>query len=91
MWLNALEMQKAGYVFKVPFWRGLNLQDQFRQCTHWQRVDKGVDGFTTVMTLKKWERTFNITISRKCVMHPNSKISTILRNAVCFFRINVCY
>ena len=57
----------------MPFWKGLDLQRQIRECKDWQRVEKGVDGFSTTQTVKKWKRTFNITIFRKRVMHPTRK------------------
>ena len=71
--LKTLNKNKASYATKVPFWRGLDLQRQIRQCTHWQRVEKGVDGFTSTLTIKEWKRTFNIAIFRKRVMHQTRK------------------
>ena len=71
--LKTLDKEKAFYAIKVPFWRGLDLQHQIRQCRQWQRVEKGVDGFTSTLTIKKWKRTFNIAIFRKRVMHPTRK------------------
>ena len=49
------------------------MQRQIRQCRHWQRVEKGVDGFASTLTVKKWKRTLNIAIFRKRVMHPTRK------------------
>ena len=70
---NTLQTNNASYAIKVPFWRGLDLQRQIRRCSHWQRVEKGVDGFTSTLTVKKWERTLNIAIFRKRVTHPTRK------------------
>ena len=68
---------KAFYAIKVPFWKGRDMQRKIRECTQWQRVEKGVekgvDGFTSTPTVKKWKRTFNIVIFRKRVMHPTRK------------------
>ena len=71
--LETLDKNKAFYAIKVPFWQGLDLQRQIRECKAWQRVEKGVDGFTSTLTVKKWEDTFNIAIFRKRVMHPTRK------------------
>lgn len=71
--VETLDKNKAFYAIKVPFWKGLDLQRKIRECTQWQRVEKGVDGFTSTLTVKKWERTFNIVIFRKRVMHPTRK------------------
>ena len=71
--INTLDTNKAFYAIKVPFWKGLDLQHKIRQCTNWQRVEKGVDGFTSTLTVKKWKHTFNIAIFRKRVMHKTRK------------------
>ena len=71
--LETLDKNNAFYAIKVPFWQGLDLQRQIRECKAWQRVEKGVDGFTSTLTVKKWEDTFNIAIFRKRVMHPTRK------------------
>ena len=71
--VNTLIKNKASYAIKVPFWKGLDLQHKIRQCSHWQRIEKGVDGFTSTLTVKKWKRTLNIAIFRKRVMHQTRK------------------
>ncbi len=71
--LKTLIKNKASYAIKVPFWKGLDLRQQIQQRTHWQRIEKGVDGFTSTLTIKKWKRTFNIAIFRKRVMHKTRK------------------
>ena len=71
--VETLDKNKAFYAIKVPFWKGLDMQRKIRECTQWQRVEKGVDGFTSTLTVKKWKRTFNIVIFRKRVMHPTRK------------------
>ena len=71
--IETLDKKKAFWAIKMPFWKGLDLQRQIRECKDWQRVEKGVDGFSTTQTVKKWKRTFNITIFRKRVMHPTRK------------------
>ena len=71
--LNTLDKNNAFYAIKVPFWRGLDLQRQIRECRQWQRVENGVDGFTSTLTVKKWKHTFNIAIFRKRVRHPTRK------------------
>ena len=71
--MNTLIKNKASYAIKVPFWKGLDLQHKIRQCSHWQRIEKGVDGFTSTLTVKKWKRTLNIAIFRKRVMHQTRK------------------
>ena len=71
--IDTIDTNKAFFAIKVPFWKGLDLQNKIRQCTNWQRVEKGVDGFTSTLTVKKWERTFNIAIFRKRVMHKTRK------------------
>ena len=71
--VNTLIKNKASYAIKVPFWKGLDLQHKIRQCSNWQRVEKGVDGFTSTLTVKKWKRTLNIAIFRKRVMHQTRK------------------
>ena len=71
--INRLDKNKASYAIKVPFWKGLDLQHKIRQCTNWQRIEKGVDGFTSTLTVKKWERTLNIAIFRKRVFHKTRK------------------
>ena len=71
--LKTLIKNKASFAIKVPFWKGLDLRQQIQQCTNWQRIEKGVDGFTSTLTIKKWKRTFNIAIFRKRVMHKTRK------------------
>ena len=71
--LETLDKKKAFYAIKAPFWKGLDMQRKIRECTQWQRVEKGVDGFTSTLTVKKWKRTFNIVIFRKRVMHRTRK------------------
>ena len=71
--VNTLIKNKASYAIKVPFWKGLCLQHKIRQCSNWQRIEKGVDGFTSTLTVKKWKRTLNIAIFRKRVMHQTRK------------------
>ena len=71
--LNTLDSNNASYAIKVPFWRGLDLQRQIRECKRWRRVCDGVDGFSSSLTVKKWERTLNIAIFRKRVMHQTRK------------------
>lgn len=71
--VETLDKNKAFYAIKVPFCNGLDLQRKIRECTQWQRIEKGVDGYTSTLTVKKWERTFNIVIFRKRVMHPTRK------------------
>ena len=60
----------------VPFLRVLfdQIQEsQIRRRQRWQRVEDGVDGFFTSITVKKWERTIDVAIYRKRVFHETRK------------------
>ena len=60
----------------VPFLRALfdQIQEsQIRRRQRWQRVEDGVDGFFTSITVKKWERTIDVAIYRKRVFHETRK------------------
>tara|TARA_B100000315_G_scaffold191262_1_gene181452 strand:+ start:42 stop:1535 length:1494 start_codon:yes stop_codon:yes gene_type:complete len=70
---KTLSAHDAQYAIKVPFWRCLDLQGQIRQRRCWQRVEDGVDGFFSSVTVNKWKRTFNVVIFRKRVMHATRK------------------
>ena len=71
--LDVLESHGADFAMKVPFWRCLDLQSQIRRRQRWQRVEDGVDGFFTSITVKKWERTIDVAIYRKRVFHETRK------------------
>ena len=49
--LNLMEGNHACYAIKVPFWRCLDLQAQIRARKRWHRVEDGVDGFFTRVTV----------------------------------------
>ena len=71
--LEELAAHRAQYAIKVPFWRCLDLQSQIRQRRNWQRIEEGVDGFFSSVTVSKWKRAINVVIFRKRVMHPTRK------------------
>ena len=58
---------------RYPSGKAWTYSNKIRQCSHWQRIEKGVDGFTSTLTVKKWKRTLNIAIFRKRVMHQTRK------------------
>ena len=65
--VDLLISKGAGYAIKVPFWRYLDLQAQIRKQKHWRRVEDGVDGFFTKVTVKTWNTQFRVAIYRKRV------------------------
>lgn len=69
--LETLASHRADYAIKVPFWRCLDLQTHIRRRQGWHRVDAGVDGFFTSVTL--WQRTIRVAIYRKRVFHETRK------------------
>ena len=71
--LQELDEHGADFAIKVPFWRCLDLQSQIRARRRWQRVENGVDGFFTSITVKKWDRTIDVAIYRKRVFHETRK------------------
>ncbi len=71
--LDLLKSKGAGYAIKVPFWRCLDLQTQIRKRKRWQRVEDGVEGFFTKVTVKTWKRESRVAIYRKRVFHKTQK------------------
>ena len=53
--VNTVDKNKAFYAIKVPIWKGLDIQRKIRECTKWQLIEKGVDGFTSTLTVEKLE------------------------------------
>lgn len=71
--LELLISQSAEYAIKVPFWRFLDLQHKIKACSYWDRVDDEVEGFFTTVSVKKWDRQFQVAIFRKRVHHETKK------------------
>lgn len=71
--LDLLDQKQAEYAIKVPFWPWVNLQQQIVECTHWEPIEKDVDGFTTSVCLEPWDREIRVTIFRKRVHHDTRK------------------
>jgi len=70
---ETLDAYRAQYAIKVPFWRCLDLQGQIHRRRRWQRIEAGVDGFFSSVTVRKWKRIINVVICRKRVRHPTRK------------------
>jgi hypothetical protein len=71
--LELLESKQAGYAIKVPFWRCLDLQRLIRTCAGWERVEDGIDGFFSHVSVDRWNRQVPVAIFRKRVHHKTTK------------------
>ncbi len=71
--LDLTDANRAGYAIKVPFRRCLDLQAKIRARKRWRRVQEGVDGFFTRVTVSGWKREFRVAIYRKRVFHKTRK------------------
>ena len=71
--LKLLESHSAGYAIKVPFWQCLDLQRLIQTCSQWERIEDGIDGFFSHVSVKKWGRQVPVAIFRKRVHHKTKK------------------
>lgn len=70
---DLLDQHRAEYAIKVPFWKGLELQDAIRDAAHWLPVEEGVEYIRHHLHVRGWGRTLQVVIFRKRVFHSTAK------------------
>ena len=65
--LHWLEGRSAGYAIKVPFYRGLDLQQYIRAQPTWQAVAPEIPGFVVPQAATPWGRPIWVALYRQQV------------------------